>query len=206
MKKFDLDEFFSMLVASMEDMAEDTPEYAYTPYDPEAHTDAIQNDVDDAENRDNGTPEHDMNSAELLAYMGINGRKWTEEFGKSFLNYIMNYPSATDDDIDGFVLGWFTNAIMAGMDHATKMESPHTEYADGADYVYVDYYSKVTNLITFETREVIEHTLRFSTIESAKSFIALNENNTDKNFNVGYYKIYSLEEDHTPTYKKVYWE
>jgi hypothetical protein len=50
-----------------------------------------------------------MNDAEALEYMGIDGKKWAEEFCKIARD--------KGHDLDeGWMIGWFANAIMAGYD------------------------------------------------------------------------------------------
>ncbi len=66
-----------------------------------------------------------MEDGDLLRYMGTDAQKWAAEFCKI----------ARDKGLDldeGWMLGWFANAIMAGHDGATGREP--VELPDGSAF------------------------------------------------------------------------
>lgn len=56
------------------------------------------------------------NAGDMLERLGMDGGKWAAEFRQTALQ--LGY----SDMDDGWLIGWFCNAIMAGYDRATLVE------------------------------------------------------------------------------------
>jgi hypothetical protein len=62
--------------------------------------------------------ERDESAGDMLSRLGMDGKLWAEEFQKTALS--LGYPEMDD----GWLLGWFCNAVMAGYDHARRKYDP----------------------------------------------------------------------------------
>lgn len=91
-------------------------------------------------------------------------------------------PRWTTDE--GYLIGWFANAIMAGHDHAMNLEHSPTELTPD-QYWYLELYD------IKDGEEVVEFTLTFKTYAAAATFIRLNSGK--KTFKSPYYRTYQLE-------------
>ena len=67
---------------------------------------------------DGGGVERGESAGDMLSRLGMDGKLWAEEFQKTALT--LGYPEMDD----GWLLGWFCNAIMAGYDHARRKYDP----------------------------------------------------------------------------------
>jgi hypothetical protein len=57
-------------------------------------------------------------AGDLLQRLGVDGKLWAEEFSATATG--LGYPEMDD----GWLLGWFCNAIMAGYDEARRRYDP----------------------------------------------------------------------------------
>lgn len=117
---------------------------------------------------------------------------------------IMRYNPHWAQD-EGYMIGFMSNAIMAGYDTAKQQEHPYTERTpDG--YVYIDFYEmeeldvKDQNdfIAEREFKEVVKYTFAFATLDAAQTFVRLNEGKSEM---PTFYRMYELSS--TTTYKKV---
>ncbi len=90
--------------------------------------------------------------------------------------------------------GWFANAIMTGYDIAKQEEHPVQEMSD-EDYVFVEFYDLAG---PGHPRNTVA-TLKFTTLDSAKTFVKLNGYGT--NFDCRYVEFYRMVP--STTYKRV---
>jgi hypothetical protein len=57
-------------------------------------------------------------AGDMLQRLGVDGKLWAEEFHRTAI--ALGYPTMDD----GWLLGWFCNAIMAGYDEARRRYDP----------------------------------------------------------------------------------
>lgn len=165
------------------------------PSDPTAHHPAF---LDDANQYDPVAAEHGTPDVGFPEGWGENlvgnfdGSHWAREF-KVLLDL---KPEWAKDE--GYLTGWFANAIMTGYDKAKQEEYPEGERSE-EDYVYVEFYDvQGENVYGVKLADITEITLKFQTLAAAKEFVKLNAfGNT---FKSKYYRYYQFEP--TTTYKK----
>ncbi len=121
----------------------------------------------------------------------FDGSHWAKEF-KVLLDL---QPEWAKDE--GYLTGWFANAIMTGYDKAKQEEFPVAERGEN-EYVYVEFYDVEHDEWAPRSAENTEITFKFHTLAAAKEFVKLNA--FGKNFKSKYYRYYQLEP--TTTYKK----
>ncbi len=121
----------------------------------------------------------------------FDGSHWAKEF-KVLLDL---QPGWAKDE--GYLTGWFANAIMTGYDRAKQEEFPTAERGAN-DYVYVEFYDVTHDEWAPRSAEQSEITFKFHTLAAAKEFVKLNA--FGENFKSKYYRFYQLEP--TTTYTK----
>lgn len=78
-------------------------------FDPKGTNEALMAWVDKM--REEGPPEAPESSADILTRMGTDAMKWAQEFTRIMRE---EHIEVRNEDFEGFMLGWFANAIGAG--------------------------------------------------------------------------------------------